>query len=135
MKIALVKSSNRLTPAYNRDKDNLGKLKDGIYEFSVRRDRFLPHHRKFWAILACVCANCDKWQIPEQLLIALKIKLGYFNVVPGIDGAEIIAPGSIRFESMDQDSFERFYSAALPILADVLGCTVEELENNAGEYM
>ena len=135
MKLALVKSGERLTPAYNRDRENYGKLKDGVYEFSVRRDRYLPHHRKFWAILSLVCANSDKWQIPEQLLVALKMKLGYFNVVPGFDGTEIIHAGSIRFEAMDQDTFDRFYAAALPILAAEIGVTVADLEANHGEYL
>lgn len=135
MKIAIVKHGEKLTPAYNQDRANMVKLKDGIYTFSVRRDRFLPHHRKFWAILSMVCANSDKWEVPEQLLVALKIKLGYFNVVPGFDGSEIVHAGSIRFESMDQDKFSRFYEAALPILAAEIGVTVADLENNHGEYL
>ena len=135
MKIAMVKNNGTLTPAYNRDRENFAKLKNDIYEFSVKRNRYLPHHRKFWAILSCVCANSEKWQIPEQLLVALKIKLGYFNVVPGFDGTEITHAGSIAFDKMDQDSFDRFYAAALPILAAEIGVTVEELESNSTDYM
>jgi hypothetical protein len=135
MKIALVKNGDKLTPAYLKDKENFCKLKNDIYVFEIKRDRHLTHHRKFWAILSCVCANSEKWQIPEQLLVALKIKLGYFNIVPGFDGTEITHAGSIAFEKMDQDSFGRFYDTALPVLAEEIGVTVEELESNSLEHM
>ena len=135
MRIALMKHNGSLSPAYNRDRENIGKLKDGeVYEFEVKRNRNLLHHRKFWAVLSAVCANSEKWDTPEQLLVALKMKLGYFNVVPGFDGTEIMHTGSIRFEAMDEDKFTRFYNASLPILAAEIGVTVPELESaGAGE--
>jgi hypothetical protein len=135
MKIAFVKHGASLTPAYNRDRDNYAKLKDDVYEFEIRRNRNLLHHRKFWAILSLVCANSEKWQQPEQLLVALKYKLGYFAVIPGLDGTEITHAGSIEFSKMDQDKFGKFYDAALPVLAAELGVTVDELECNAGGYI
>jgi hypothetical protein len=135
MKIAFVKHGSSLTPAYNRDRDNFTKLKDDTYEFEIKRNRNLLHHRKFWAILTMVCANSDKWKTPEALLIALKIKLGYFNIIPGFDGIEIIHAGSIRFEAMDQDKFSKFYDAALPLCASELGVAVELIEQNMGEYL
>lgn len=134
MKIALMKSGLRLTPLYRRDHDALGKLKDGEYVFEVKRDRNLLHHRKFWALLSLVVANGEKWTSPEELLIALKIKLGYFNVIHGFDG-DIVHAGSIRFEVMDQEAFGKFYDACLPVLAAELECTVDELELNAGDYL
>ena len=135
MKIALVKRGPSLTPAYNRDREALLKLRDDIYTFDVRRNRFLPHHRKFFAILSLVVANSEKWSGVEELIIALKKHLGYSKMVTGIDGVEFEAVGSIRFEVMDQDTFSRFYSAALPVLADEIGCTVADLDNNYGEWM
>jgi hypothetical protein len=136
MKIAMTKKLTGLLPTYNRDFENYNKLKVGeTYEFEVKRNRRLLHHRKFWAILSLVCANSDKWPNPESLLIALKMKLGYFNVVPGFDGTEIIHTGSIEFSKMDQDKFSKFYDAALPILAAEIGSTVAELESNLGEYL
>jgi len=131
----MVKKAGQLTPAFNRDLENFNKLKDDIYEFEVRRNRNILHHRKFWAILSLVCANSSKWNNPEQLLIALKIKLGYVNIVPGFDGTEIIQAGSIRFEVMDQDKFDKFYNTSLSILANEIGCTIDELERNSGEYL
>jgi hypothetical protein len=135
MKIAFVKHGASLTPAYNRDRDNYAKLKDDVYEFEIRRNRNLLHHRKFWAILSLVCANSEKWKQPEQLLVALKYKLGYYAIIPGLDGTEIMHAGSIEFSKMDQDKFSAFYAAALPLLAAEIGCTVAELENNIGEYL
>lgn len=134
MKIAFVKRGAALTPAYNRDRDNYAKLKDDVYEFEVRRNRNLLHHRKFWAVLSLVVANSEKWLSAEELLVALKIKLGYFNVIHGFDG-DLVHAGSIRFEVMDQESFSKFYDACLPLLAAELDCTVAELENNMGEYL
>mgnify|MGYP007100160928 CR=1 FL=1 len=135
MKIGMVKQDNRLTPLHDRDRDNIRKLKNNaVYEFEVKQNRNLMHHRKFWAVLACVCANSERWTSPERLLLALKIKLGYFECVPGFDGTEIVSPSSISFSDMDQDKFSSFYSAALPILAAEIGVTVEQLEQNSGDY-
>lgn len=135
MKIAMVKRAESLTPAYNKDKESFLKLKNDIYVFEVKRDRFLPHHRKYFAILNLVVHNSEKWGSVEELLTALKRHLGYSKKMVGIDGVEFESYGSIRFEVMGQDEFERFYAASLPILAAEIGCTVDDLENNNGEYM
>jgi hypothetical protein len=115
--------------------DAMTKLKDDEpVLFTAKRHRNLMHHRKFFAVLKMVCDNCERWESPEQLLIALKVKLGYVNLITGLDGETIVSPGSIRFEVMDQDSFEKLYEASLPICAEQMGVSVSDIENYMG-YM
>ena len=135
MKIAFVKHGPSLTPAYNRDRDNYAKLKDDVYEFEVKKARNLKHTRKYWAILGLVVANSEKWRDEEDLHMAIKRHLGYKRVVMGLDGMEFEQVGSIRHEVMDEFFFSKFYDAALPALAALIGVTVAELENNMGEYL
>lgn len=131
MQIALIKTDEGLRPVHNKDQERISKLKFGTpYLFEIKRPRRLLHHRKFWAILNLVSNNSNGRWTPEKLLIALKIKLGYYNIFQGFDDREIIHTGSIRFEVMDQDTFERFYDLSLPVLADEAKCSVADLEDN-----
>jgi hypothetical protein len=136
VRLLLVRSGNIFKPAFKSDASEMAKLKeDEPVLFTAKRHRNLMHHRKFFAVLKMVCDNCERWESPEQLLIALKVKLGYVNMITGLDGESIVAPGSIRFEVMDQDSFSRLYDAALPICAEQIGVTVADIEKNYLEYM
>ena len=136
MRLLLVRSGDILRPAFKSDADAMAKLKDGeAVLFTAKRHRNLMHHRKFFAVLKMVCDNCERWETPEQLLIALKVKLGYVNLITGLEGETIVSPGSIRFEVMDQDSFEKLYDASLPICAEQLGVTVADIEKNYMGYM
>ena len=136
MKLLMVRSDNCLMPAYGSDKDKFNKLKEGsAVQVEIKRHRNLLHHRKFFAILKLVCDNSDKWEVPEQLLIALKIELGYVNIVKGLDGVDIVAPGSIRFETMDQDKFSEFYEPAVKILADEIKVSIQEIEEMHLNYL
>ena len=135
MKIGILKHKHRIEPLYPSDVQAFIKLPDGEYQIDIKQVRNLKHHRKFFAILTLVCANSEKWDIPEQVLAALKIKLGYYNWVTGFDGEMHAIPGSINFGKMDQAAFIKFYDAALPLLAKEIGITADELETNYKDYM
>jgi len=136
MKIAFYKERNKFTPLHDQDLQNLRKLPDNnIYTCEIKKARNLLHHRKFFAILKVVVENSEKWNNTEALLTALKIHLGYTNIVTMFDGSEVLQAGSIRFEVMDQDQFNKFYEASVKLLADELGVSVQELEDNHGEYL
>lgn len=130
------RKNNSLVPVYDSDLNKIMKIKEGkTVSAEIKQQRNLLHHRKFFAILNLVCDNSDKWERPEQLLIALKIKMGYVNIVPDFNGGEIIAPGSIRFEVMSQDKFSEFYDVAMRILAKEIGVSVADLEENHINYL
>ncbi len=136
MKIAFVKQQNNLLPLYESDKKNYNKIVEGeIVEADFKKNRNLKHHRKYFAILKLVCSNSQKWQTVKQLHNAVKIKLGYYEIIDGLDGEKFILPDSIRFGVMEQNNFNEFYEQVIKLLADELKVSIADLENNYQDYL
>lgn len=78
------------------------------------RPRNGAHHRKLMALLQLVAENSETYDTIEKALVAVKLCTGHCE--PYLDprtGELVQATKSIAFESMDQDEFEQFYSAAI----------------------
>lgn len=130
MKAVLIRTEKGLhgaTPddqaAYAKFKRRLETMKPGKWlrlEWSVPRNG--PHHRKLMALLTLVAENSETWDTTEKALVAVKLAAGYFDPHIDPDGGEIIkVPHSIAFDAMEQDSFDKFYSAAIDaILKSIL---------------
>jgi len=72
------------------------------------------HHRKFFALLQLVAENSETYDTVEKALVAVKLVTGYCDPVIHPETGEFLQiPRSISYESMDQDEFEKFYSAAI----------------------
>ena len=132
MKIALSRKGNCFFPAWNKDSEVMPKIPENEpIEYSYRRDRFLPLHRKLWAIMTVTAKNSNgKWNSPEEVLLALKYALGYVSTIKDVNGNDIVIPHSISFAKMGETKFETFYKLALPLCAREIGVEVEQLENN-----
>jgi Protein of unknown function (DUF1367) len=88
---------------------------------TLTRPRSSRQHRFFWALLQKVCENSEGYQKPEQLLVWLKVKLGYVKEVKFHDGDVWWETQSISFNSMGQDEFRKFFDAAIDcIISDVI---------------
>jgi hypothetical protein len=73
-----------------------------------------PHHRKFMALVNLVTENSETYPTIPQALVAIKLAAAYFD--PHIDprtGEIIPVVHSISYDAMDQDAFDKFYSAAI----------------------
>ena len=81
-----------------------------------------PHHRKLFALLKLVSENSETYDTTEKALVAVKLVSGYSEpLLDPITGKFVQLPKSISYESMDQDAFNSFYSAAIDgILAHIL---------------
>jgi hypothetical protein len=91
-------------------KTNLGQ----IVEMQGRRPRHPAHHRKFFAMLTTVADNCEQFNGPDDVLLAIKAATGHGRWIE-LAGASrpLFAPDSINFASMPQDEFEAFYDASI----------------------
>lgn len=101
--------------AYAKFKRKLEIMQPGKWlrlEWSSPRNG--PHHRKMFALLSLVAENSETYNTTEKALVAVKLAAGYFDPHINPTTGEIIpVVHSIAYDAMDQDAFERFYSAAL----------------------
>lgn len=134
MKAMLIRTEKGLhgaTPddqdAYARFKRRLETMKTGTWmRLEWSRPRNGPHHRKFMALLHLVTENSETYDTVAKALIAVKLAAGYFDGIPDPRTGEIVpAVHSISYDAMDQDTFEKFYSAALDGVLQVILPTME----------
>lgn len=113
----------------------LNKFKEGTEVLvSVRRPRSIRHHRKLFALLRIVTENTDRWANETLLLEDLKLATGLFSTrVSGFTGMPYPVPASISFAAMDQTAFAAWYERALVKLAEVLGCSPADLDEQVRE--
>jgi len=83
---------------------------------SIRRPRNGKHHRKLFALLKLVFDNQNTFATTEQLLDALKLATGLFDVGKTVDGIPFASPKSISFAAMDQNAFEQWYDKAIEVV-------------------
>ncbi len=116
-----------LIPVDDRAIDAIGKLPAGE-NFGIRivRDRSLPQHNLFWAVLDRV-GRATKFENAERLLVALKIRLGRYDLMKMPNGKIVPVPHSISFAAMTQDQFQTFMDEAVNLIcSEVLPGTASE---------
>lgn len=130
MKIAMIKIEGVLKPAYNHDVEEFAKLPEDFYIVHIKRSRNLEHHNKYWALIKLLADNWDGFISKDQVSTWLKYKVGEVDYVIRTGSEVIVQPKSISFESMSQDRFEEFWEKIIPIVAEKLGITREEIDEN-----
>jgi hypothetical protein len=81
----------------------------------IMRSRSLPQHRLFWSVLRYV-AEASEWETPRRLLIALKLRLGRYELMKMPSGKIVPVPDSISFAAMPQDTFQQFMDESIAII-------------------
>jgi hypothetical protein len=82
-----------------------------------KRSRNIKHHRKAFALIELLFENQDRFNTVTDLLVELKIKLGWYNEHITQAGEVVYVPRSIAFDSMSQDDFEANFYQPLTDLA------------------
>lgn len=120
--VLMKREGNTLVPADADASAALSRVKDGEpVAVKLCRGRSLRQHCMFWAHLTAV-AEATEWETPERLLVALKVALGYYDVVKLPNGRAVPAPHSISFAEMTQDEFQRFMDQSMDLIdRDILG--------------
>jgi hypothetical protein len=116
------RKGTHLVPCSLADEEALMEYAEGKdLAVTLHRPRSNRQHRFFWAILQKVCQNHDVYRRPEQLLVWLKIRLGYVEEVQ-LHGDQVWwQTKSISFNSMGQDEFRKFFDAAIDcIVAEII---------------
>lgn len=122
MKAMLLKTDKGLRGATPADHDawtkfrrRLETMKPGTWvRMEWARPRNGRFHRKFFALLQLVAENSETYNTTEKALVAVKLVTGHFDLMLHPETGEIMQiPRSISYDSMEQDEFDRFYSAAI----------------------
>lgn len=118
-----------IAPADAQADDALLKIPLGK-PFTIRlwRERSHEQNSLYWRVLERVVEATGRWRTPEELHLALKVATGYVDKVQLLNGRLVLVPGSIAFDRMNQEEAQRFYDAALRIVADeIMECSVDDL--------
>jgi len=108
------RKGNSLHPCSAADEEALlGYAEGRDLSCTLTRPRSTRQHRFFWALLQKICHNHEVYNRPEQLLLWLKIRLGYVEEVRFHGDQTWWVAKSISFNSMGQDQFRKFFDAAL----------------------
>lgn len=79
------------------------------------RDRSTPQQKLYWAILQHI-AESSQWETAERLHVALKIRLGYFDLMQLPSGKAVPIPHSTAFDKMSHDEFTDYFDKAIRLI-------------------
>ncbi len=114
-----------LVPLDDWDAEKKAQLKVGSNVcVETKSPRRLAFHRKFFVLLRLAADNMPEsiaarthiYNV-ETLLEAIKIDLGYYDVVR-VDGRDVLKLRSISFADMDEAEFQKFYDSAVKDILD-----------------
>lgn len=134
----MVKRLGGLRPMSSLDAEQLDELPNGCeVRVSITRPRSVKMHRLFFAALALIFKNQERYQTLDQLLSAVKVELGYVEWFTMRDGREIGIPQSIAFNKMDQQGFNEFWERFCDLVAQriIPGLKRAELERELREMI
>lgn len=100
---------------------------------SVRQPRSPRHHRWYFAMLRKVVRATGTWRNEAELLDAIKLDLGHYELRRDITGRVYQAPRSISFAKMKQDEFKLFAERSIDAIATATGIDPEALMREVEE--
>ena len=130
-----------LQPVHASDIDYLKKFGDGeIMQAEVKRDRFYPLTKKYWALCNLTANNHrrDGYECLDTKNTVdeyIKLKLGLIDsriVFP--DGTVHVKTGSISHRAKDKDQFQEYYNQAVEVMSYITEIPARDLELNWMEY-
>jgi hypothetical protein len=117
-RLAAVGGGLALAPVDRRDRELLTKIPmDEPVAVRISRGRSLPQHRLFWGLLDHV-AKASVFENGERLLVALKIRLGRYDLMKMPSGKAVPVPHSIAFAAMDQSDFQVFMDDSIRLICE-----------------
>lgn len=110
-----IRADDSLLPIDDRGREIIGKLNGGDKVLvHIHRARYPEHHRLAWKVFSVIGEAIGK--PAEWVLSSLKVRTGRFDFIELLGGIISVHPHSIRFESMSQDEFQKFWNDCLPII-------------------
>lgn len=107
-----------LVPADDESAARIARVEFGeVAEIRIVRHRSLPQHRLFFGIVQHVAEN-SHFETADRLLVALKIRLGRYDLCRLPNGRDVPVPQSISFDKMDQAEFQSFFNDAVRLICE-----------------
>lgn len=133
--ILLIKTISGLKPSDEKSEEALKRFKIGdIVKTKISKPRNIKFHRKYFKLLDVVLENQERYSNTEELLVAVKLKLGLYDTITTLNGKIAPVLHSISFAKMDEIKFSELYTNTLMILADFLQCDLKELDSKIIEF-
>lgn len=105
-----------LIPADDQAAALMAKLPLGeVVTMKLKRDRSTPQQRLYWGILQHI-SEASQWETAERLHVALKIRLGYFDLLQLPNGKAVPVPQSTAFDKMDQAEFQDYFDRSIRLI-------------------
>lgn len=118
-----------IVPADRETEKALARIpKEQPFTIRVSHERSHEQNSLYWRVLERAVEATGRWHTSEELHLALKVATGYVDKVRLLDGRLVLCPGSIAFDKLGQEEAQRYYDAALKIIAEeIMDCPVEDL--------
>jgi len=120
----------KLEPVTPYEEDLLAELPEGRdLTVEIKRQRSVRQNNFFRALLRKVVENHNTYNTPDQLILWLKVRLGYVDEIKFHDGGTFFVAKSTSFNSMGQDEFRMFFDQVLQLITTevIVGINTEEL--------
>jgi hypothetical protein len=91
-----------------------------VIRVKLMKDRNPRHHRLYFALLALVFKNQEKYLSQEALRFAVTIQAGWVDEISLSGDKVALRPKSIAWGKMDQHEFKEYFDAALKAIPDLL---------------
>lgn len=124
-----------LKPCYETDAEAYKKIPfDTPMEFEVKIARNLKFHKKYFAMLNLAYENQEEFKSFETFRQAVQIGAGYYDRVQRLHGEEVIVPRSISFSKMDNEEFEKLYTAVLATIIEYFNFPKKGFEEEIAKF-
>lgn len=100
----------------------------------IRHARNPLHHNKYFG-LCRLLADAGYFKDEEAASDFLKCKVGLVDAIEVTEERTVLKPRSINWESMKQDEFQVYYDRIVEIVAEKIGCTLEDIKTNLVFYL
>lgn len=121
-------------PAGNEAREALMAIRDGAkFMADFRGARNPEQHELFWTLCTIVGEAVDEPK--DNVKRWLLHKLGYVETWFDLDGRMHVETKSIAWESMEQAEFNRFFQAAIPLMAEKLDCAPRHVLDRFNELV
>jgi hypothetical protein len=142
MKINITKNLSGWIPTDDDARKYHRKGKPGdIYYVEVKKykdQRNAKLLQKYWVMLQVIVDNQENYRTKEDLHHDIKWALDITVVKQNMLTGEMIKEvGSVAFDKMENDDFNKFYSDAITLIVErvLIGTDPEELENHVMEIL
>ncbi len=120
-------------PSYERDYEHSRKIAVGT-EIRATKPRNVKFLRKAFALLNLGHDNQDKYDNIEVYRKIITIRAGYYTEVEDKKGKIHLIPDSLSFDNMNAEKFEKFFQAALDVIASDLDLSKPEVESEISGF-